>query len=201
MMSIARGGHGEISTGRIRQGPIIEILPCGGVEDFNCLEIQGIENILGNSRSPVIVRMRGNGHSAPVFDRPKDVRCRLSAHVGKQGADTKEVAFRRRNLNPRNNEKSVCRETVRSFKFVFDEVLMDIACVVIRYRDTAQASRSRRLDQLLRAAGCIRRKERMDVKVKSMNHEPNLFPFDENALSKLNYSCYARRFQRMGYHM
>ena len=71
---------------------------------------------------------------------------------------------------------------IRSFKFVFDEVLMRTTGIVIRYRNTAQASRPRRLDQLLGAAGCIRRKERMDVKVKSMNHEANLFPFDENAL-------------------
>ena len=72
-------------------------------------------------------------------------------------------------------------KAISSFKFVFDEILMHIAGIMIRYGDTAQPSRPRRLDQLLRAAGCIRRKERMDVKVKSMNHEASLFPFDENA--------------------
>jgi hypothetical protein len=58
---------------------------------------------------------------------------------------------------------------------------MHITGVMIRYGNTAQASRPCRLDQLLGAAGCIRRKERMDVEVKSMNHEASLFPFDENA--------------------
>src|SRR5262245_7288278 len=126
--------------------------------------------------------MGGNRHAASVFDSPKDVRHRLSAHVRKQSPDAKQVALRRRNFNPRNDEKSLCREAVRSFKSLFDEIFMDITSVMIRYRDTAQASSSRRLDQLLWTASCVRRKERIDVKVKPMNHEANLFPFDENVL-------------------
>ncbi len=126
--------------------------------------------------------MGGNRHAASVFDRSKDLGHRLSTHVGKQGPDAKQMALRGRNLNPRNNEKSVRGEAIRSLKFVFNEILMRITGIVIGYRNTAQASRPRRFDQLLGAAGCIRRKERMDVKVKSMNHEANLFPFDENAL-------------------
>jgi hypothetical protein len=92
------------------------------------------------------------------------------------------MTFRCRDLDPGNNKKSLSRQTVRPLKFLFYEIFMHVTGIMIRYRDTAQAAGPRRLDQLLGAAGCIRRKERMDVKIKSMNHNASLFAFDESAL-------------------
>ena len=137
VMSIARSSHGEIATRRICQCLIIEILPCGGVKNFDRLEIQRVENTFGNSGPPVIVGVGGNRHAASVFDRSKDLRHRLSTHVGKQGPDAKQMAFRCRNLDPRNNEKSLRRQAISPLKFVFYEIFMRITSIVIRYRDTA----------------------------------------------------------------
>ena len=136
-MSIARSSHGEIATRRIRQCLIVEILSCGSVKNFNRLEIQRVENTFGNSGPPVIVGVGGNRNAAAVFDRANDLRHRLPPHVGKQGPDAQQMAFRCRDLDPGNNKKSLRRQAVSPLKFVFYEIFVHVAGIMIRYRDTA----------------------------------------------------------------
>jgi hypothetical protein len=91
--------------------------------------------------------------------------------VRQYGANTEEMAFRRRDLHSGHNQEIIDRQTVRSHIPLIDHILNGIAGVMVGNGKAIEAFGSGRFDQLLWAANTVARKERVAMEVDLDGHE------------------------------
>src|ERR1700730_8752598 len=80
------------------------------------------------------------------------------------------MAVRRRDFNAGQNEKAVDWLTVGTHQTFFQHVSDRIAGVVVGHRDSVEAFRLRRGDQIFRTGNAVAREERVSVKIEIKGH-------------------------------
>ena len=141
----------------------------GRVEDFEGLELECIEGVCTDARSPFVEGVGRNADAAGFFDFREHFAGGLAFEVWECGADAEELSFRCAHLHARYDE-----ETLRQLASL--QIIVGLASVVVRYGDSAQSTTSGRFDHFLGAIAGITGKKCVRVEIESMEHECVRFP-------------------------
>jgi len=90
-----------------------------------------------------------------------------------------------RDLNPRENEKIVDRQSVQPHQAFLEQVVHRVACVVIGDGETVQTFGARGRNQVFRAGNTVAGKKRMGVQIDIKRHCERLRPLLSRLLHEL----------------
>src|SRR6266853_5152112 len=100
MVGIARGGHCQTVIKRIVIGhAIVTFERGGGVEYFNPVNLQRLQNVLSDSGPEKVIRMGRNSDPTGLVDQIADFKRGPALEVRQYGANTEEVALGCRDLH------------------------------------------------------------------------------------------------------
>ena len=169
-MRVAGSGHGEATGFCVLQGfVVVAFCAHGGVEDLECLDIEGVECFGSDARTPFVEGMGWNADAAGLFDFREHFAGGFAFEAWECGTDAKEVSFRCAHLHPRDDE-----ESLRQLAPL--QVIVSLAGVVVRDGNPAQSSASCRFDHFLGAIAGIRGEKCVCVEIESMEHGWVRFP-------------------------
>ena len=173
VVRVARSGHGKAARLRVFEGVTI-VAPQGGrgVENFQGVNRQRLENRKTNAGAEEIVRMRGNGEPAAFVNDFANFAGRLPFQIRQRDTEAKQVAFRGRDFDAGDDEKIVHRQTVLAHEPLLQKVRHGVASVVVCNGEAMQAFLPRGRDIFLRARHAIAGKERVRVQVDVEGHRP-----------------------------
>ena len=142
----------------------------GGVENFERVDRQRLEDREANPGAEQIVRVRRNGEAAALVNDLADFARGRAFQIGNGRADAEEVTFGGGDLLPGHDEEIVDRQAVLAHQAFVEQVGDGVASVVIGDGEAVQAFRARGGDVVLRARDAITRKEGMRVQVDLEGH-------------------------------
>ena len=90
-----------------------------------------------------------------------------------------------RDLDPRENEKIIDRQSVQPHQAFLEQVIHRVACVVIGDGETVQTFGARGRNQVFRAGNTIAGKKRMRVQVDVKRHGERVWPLHRIATPAL----------------
>ena len=107
-MRVAGSGHGEASRFCVLQGfVVVAFCGHGGVEDFERINIEGVECFGSDTRTPFVEGMGWNADAASLFDFREHFAGGFAFQVGQRGADAEEVTFRCAHFDSGYDEKTI----------------------------------------------------------------------------------------------
>src|SRR5205809_1037850 len=114
-----------------------------------------------------------NGEAAMLVNERADVAGSAALQswgVGQCCPDTKQMALRSGDLNSRNNEETVYRESIVTHQVFPPQIIDRIASVMIGNSDAVQSFRPRARDQILRAGNTVAREKGVSMQVDIERH-------------------------------